>query len=124
MTRYRVLVVEDEPLIAFDIEHMLEALGCDVLGPVARLADALDLAATERFDCAILDVNVRGGRITPVVEMLLVRGVPLLLSTGYSQYALPASLASQALLAKPYTSEQLEHGLRILCSRVTACAGR
>ena len=118
MTRYRVLVVEDEPLIAFDIETMLDSLGCDIVGPVARLSDALDIAATEVFDCAILDINVRGGRITPVAEMLLDRGVPLLLSTGYGQYALPARLASQARLAKPYTSEQLERGLRLLCSQV------
>lgn len=124
MTRHRVLVVEDEALIAFDIVSMLDSLGCDIVGPVARLSDALNIAVNERFDCAILDVNVRGGLITPVAEMLLDRGVPLLLSTGYSESALPAILASQARLAKPYTTEQLERGLRQLCSQVTESKGR
>ena len=119
MTRFRVLVVEDEPLIACVIESMLDSLGCDIVGPVARLSEALNVAATEPFDCAILDVNVRGGLITPVAEMLLDRGVPVLISTGYGEYALPARLASQPRLAKPYTSEQLECGLRSLCSQVT-----
>lgn len=117
-------MVEDEALIAFDIVSMLDSLGCDIVGPVARLSDALNIAVNERFDCAILDVNVRGGLITPVAEMLLDRGVPLLLSTGYSESALPAILASQARLAKPYTTEQLERGLRQLCSQVTESKGR
>ena len=118
MTRYKVLVVEDEPLIAFDIASMLESLGCDMVGPVARLSDALTIVDSEVFDCAILDINVRGGYITPVAEILLDRHVPLLLATGYSEDALPSRLMSQARLAKPYTSEQLEHELRLLCSQV------
>ena len=119
MTRYKVLVVEDEPLIAFDIASTLDLLGCDMVGPVARLSDALRVVQTEAFDCAILDVNVRGGYITPVAEILLERRVPLLLATGYSEYALPGNLISQSRLAKPYTSEQLERELRLLCSQVT-----
>lgn len=118
MTRCKVLVVEDEPLIALDIESMLEWLGCDMVGPVARLSDALKIVETEAFDCAILDINVRGGYITPVAEILLDRHVPVLLSTGYNEYALPSTLTSQARLAKPYTSEQLERELRLLCSHV------
>lgn len=119
MTRCKVLVVEDEPLIAFDIASMLDSLGCDMVGPVARLSDALSIVETEVFDCAILDINVRGGYITPVAEILLDRDVPVLLSTGYSECALPCSLVSQARLTKPYTSEQLERGLRLLCSQIT-----
>jgi two-component SAPR family response regulator len=118
MTRYKVLVVEDEPLIAFDIASMLDSLGCDMVGPVARLSDALKAVETETFDCAILDINVRGGFTTPIAEILLDRHVPLLLATGYSEYALPRTLVGQARLAKPYTSEQLERELLLLCSHV------
>ena len=118
MTRCKVLVVEDEPLIAFDIASMLDSLGCDTVGPVARLSDALSIVETETFDCAILDINVRGGYITPVAEILLDRHVPVLLATGYSDGAIPCTLLGQARLTKPYTSEQLERGLRLLCSQI------
>ena len=124
MTRYKVLVVEDEPLIAFDIASMLDSMECDMVGPVARLSDALKIVETEAFDCAILDINVRGGYITPVAEILMSRHVPLLLATGYSEFALPNTLASQARLAKPYTSEQLELELRRLCSQVSESKDR
>jgi two-component SAPR family response regulator len=119
MTRHKVLVVEDEPVLALDIASMLDSLGCDMVGPVARLSDALNVVDTETFDCAILDVNLRGEYITPVAEVLLDRHVPVLLSTGYSDCALPKLLVSQPRLAKPYTSEQLERAVRLLCSQVS-----
>lgn len=118
MTRHKVLVVEDEWYLAFDIESMLDSLGCDIVGPVASVSDALNIVETEAFDCAILDMNVRGGYITPVADILMDRHVPILLATGYGDYALPSNLMSQARLAKPYTAEQLERALRLLCSQV------
>jgi CheY-like chemotaxis protein len=120
MTRHKVLVVEDEPVLALDIASTLDSLGCDMVGPVARLSDALSVVATETFDCAILDVNLRGECITPVADILLDRHVPLLLSTGYSDLALPKQLVSQPRLAKPYTSDQLECALRLLCSQAAS----
>lgn len=118
LRKYKVLVVEDEPLVAMVIEDMLESLGCTVVGPVAQLAEALDLAQHNDCDCAILDVNVRGGSITPVADAFIKKGVPILLASGYSESALPAHLARHARLTKPYTSEQLEDGIRCLFLRV------
>ena len=58
LTGFRVLVVEDEMLIAFDIEATLLALGCKVIGPMASLKDALHAASFDLFDAAILDVTI------------------------------------------------------------------
>lgn len=118
MSRTKVLVVEDEPLIAIDIETVLESLGCDIVGPTAFLAEAFDLATRESFDCAILDVNVRGGPITPVAQLLNERGIPVLITTGYSDWALAEALTNVPRLQKPYTTEQLEDEVRLLRARV------
>ena len=69
----RVLVVEDEMLIAVLIEEMRQGLGCHVVGPVSRLDAALRLAHEEPLDAAILDVRIRGGQVYPVAEELLAR---------------------------------------------------
>ena len=105
------------------IEDMLESLGCTCVGPVAELKEAMKLASGDSCDCAILDVNIRGGNITPVVEVLLGQGVPLLLASGYGDSTLPANLATQMRLSKPYTSSQLEDCIGVLCNRVSELRG-
>lgn len=77
----RILVVEDEPLIAMMVEDMLAELGA-VIGPAGSLAEAL-LLAEEQIDAALLDVNLEGERVYPVAERLTVRGVPFVIATGY-----------------------------------------
>jgi DNA-binding response OmpR family regulator len=114
----RVLVVEDEPLIAMVIEAALETIGCEIVGPVAKLDEAIDLANRASFDCAILDVNIRGGHVYPVADLLMKRGLPILLASGYGEWTLPAHLLGEKRLEKPYTSEQLEVEIRLLCARV------
>ena len=78
----RVLVVEDEAIIAGMIEDMLTELGAIVVGPAGTLAKAVELAEREPIDAAMLDVNIRSERIDPVVETLRGRGVPFVLATG------------------------------------------
>jgi DNA-binding response OmpR family regulator len=118
----RVLVVEDEPMIALMIEDAIAALGCEMVGPISSLDEALEAAGREDFDCALLDVNIRGGHVFPVADLLLARGTPFLLSTGYSRSYLPDPLSAAPMLAKPYTSEQLETGIDTLCRRVRDAA--
>ncbi len=115
---FRVLVVEDEPLIAMVVEDALEALGCEIVGPIAQLDEALDAAGRGNFDCAILDVNIRGGLTYPVATLLVERGYPILLATGYRSGSLPENLSQEGCLAKPYSSTQLEREIRQLCDRV------
>ena len=79
-----VLVVEDEALIAWDLESTLNAAGLYVLGPVASVQAALALLRTSRPDAAILDVNLQGELVTPVARELRNMNVPFVLSTAYN----------------------------------------
>lgn len=115
--RPRVLVVEDEYLLAMEIEEAVRALGGEVVGPVAKLDDGLALASHETFDCAILDVNIRGGNVYPLADMLLERGLPVVLASGYSDWMLPQNLQGQQRLVKPFTSLQLQAEIRGLLAR-------
>ena len=103
-----MLVVEDEMLIALDIEATLHALGCGVIGPMASLKNALRAATFEMFDAAILDVTIRTEFVYPVAEKLLQRGIPFALASGYGQWALPEPMRAHPRLTKPFTTEQLE----------------
>ena len=86
----RVLLVEDENLVALLLEDMLAELGHTVVGPVARLDKALETAQREAFDVAILDVNINGEDSYPIAEALAARGIPFVFSTGYGKKSLPA----------------------------------
>ena len=114
---FRVLVVEDEPLIGMDIEYAVERLGHEVVGPIAELDKALDLAANALLDCAILDINIRGGLSYPVADILINRGLPVLLLSGYSERTLPERLHEVARLSKPFAEAQLDKEIRDLCAR-------
>ena len=106
----RILVVEDEALIAVMVEDMLTDMGSVVVGPAATIEQALALARSEEIDGAVLDVNVRGERIDPVADALSARGVPMLFATGYGEVRL-ASGAAATVIDKPYTQEKLARGL-------------
>jgi two-component SAPR family response regulator len=111
----RVLVVEDETLIAVLIEDILGAMQCEIVGPTGKLETALELARDGVFDIAILDVTIRGGKVYPVAEQLLARGKPFVLASGYGDWALPDSLRHQRRLTKPFTPAELEEQVRLLC---------
>ena len=123
VARLRVLVVEDEPLIGMDIEDAVAGLGHEVVGPITELDEALDLATIAALSCAILDINILGGNSYPVADMLLKRGVPVLLLSGYRQETLPVRLHEEARLPKPFTGAELAKEIRALCDRA-AGAGR
>jgi DNA-binding NtrC family response regulator len=106
----RILVVEDEALIAVMVEDMLVEMGGEVVGPAATVDDALEMARDEMLDAAVLDVNVRGRRIDPVAEALMARGVPVLFATGYGEVRL-ASGAAVTVIDKPYTQDKLSRGI-------------
>ena len=110
----RVLVVEDDMLIAIYITEVLQDLGCVVVGPVSKLDAALRIADDEAMDAAILDVNIRGGHVFPVAERLRARGVPFALASGYGDWALPEAFRNQPRLTKPFTYEELEAQVRLL----------
>jgi CheY-like chemotaxis protein len=113
----RVLFVEDETLIAVLIEEALQDLGCIVVGPVAKLEVALALARTETLDAAVLDVNIRGGDVFPVAELLRSRAIPFVLATGYGDWALPEAFRHQPRLGKPFTLQALTNSVSRLLGK-------
>jgi len=107
----RVLVVEDEGVIAMLLEDMLETLGCEIAGSLARLEQAHTAASTVSADVALLDVNLNGQPVFPVAATLVERGIPFVFSTGYGPTGIPSHLASHPVLSKPYGIKELECAL-------------
>ena len=103
----RVLVVEDEFMVAVLVEDLLAEQGCVVVGPFARVSDALAAAAQEHVDLAILDVNIDGLDVFPVAEVLDERGVPFVFVTGYGAAAIPKDRPSWEACSKPFRFDVL-----------------
>lgn len=110
----RVLLLEDEPIIAMSVEDMLVDLGCVVIGPALSAAEADTLARNEQLDAALLDINMGDGASFPVASILRKRGIPFSFATGYGRTGVPADLGDVSVLAKPYTQEALVTILRLL----------
>lgn len=104
----RVLVLEDEPLIAMLLCDWLAEMGCEIMGPARTVADALDLVRAQKPAGAILDVSVGGGDCRPVADHLQHQGVPFAFATGHAACRLTAGYAQAALLAKPYDYATLQ----------------
>jgi DNA-binding response OmpR family regulator len=106
MTGKRVLIAEDEAIVADMLELVLQEQGISVVGPAGTVAAALSLAQVEELDAAILDVNLRGELVDPVVEALRSRGVPMIFATGYGTGV--SVLAERSIiLTKPYSPSRL-----------------
>jgi DNA-binding response OmpR family regulator len=104
----RVLVVEDEFLAALATADFLKSVGCDVVGPAARLGAALHLARSEPLDLAVLDMNLAGEMVWPVAEALRSRNVPFLFLTACSAWnVVPPAFADSLCLAKPLEEHRL-----------------
>ena len=94
-------------LVAFLIEDYLTELGHSVVGPVTRLDRALDVARSESFDCAILDINLSGQQSFPVAQLLAERGIPFIFASGYWKAGLVPEFVERPVLQKPFTLECL-----------------
>jgi DNA-binding response OmpR family regulator len=103
----KVLVVEDEYLVATLMEDMLESAGCVVAGPIPRLAQAVDAASSEACDVAVLDINLAGERVYPVADILARRSVPFVFVTGYGVNTLPPEYAKRPRICKPFRIAEL-----------------
>lgn len=107
-----VFVVEDEAIVALNLETMLEDLGCRTIGPVMRFdrAEAM-IEAGITADAAILDVNVGGRKVFPLADRLAQTGMPLVFATGYGHAGLPSQWHSRPIVQKPYTMENIARAL-------------
>lgn len=109
----RVLIVEDESLVAMLIETILEDLGGEAVGPLASVEEALSfLKAAPAIDAALLDVNLAGRHVFPVAEALEAAGVPVVFSTGYGEGGLPEAWRGRPTVQKPFTEAGLRAALQ------------
>lgn len=108
----RVLVAEDEFLVSMLLEEMLDDMGCEVVGPYSTLSAALEGSRSERYDVAVIDLNLAGERADPVIAELAARAVPLAIASG--GYEPGNGHVPTALLDKPYSSAQLTQTMQVL----------
>ena len=114
----RVLIVEDEPLVAMDMEAELASLGLDVIGPVSTVASAARAIDETPLDAALLDANLHGEPVERIAEALTRKGVPFAFATGYGREALPVAFRGAPVLAKPFDNQRLAAMLvRLLAPR-------
>jgi CheY-like chemotaxis protein len=108
----RVLIVEDELMIRMLLEGMLTDLGHSVAAEAGGLDEAISLAKQAEFDLAVLDVNLNGIPVTPVVEILIARGVPFIFASGYGQRGLPEAYRTAPILQKPFQVDALQEAIQ------------
>ncbi|GJE45737.1 response regulator [Methylobacterium soli] len=102
LTGRRILLVEDEYFLADDLRRLFEASGAEVIGPVARLQEALDLVTgTARIDGAVLDINLWDEMAYPVADALHDRNVPFVFATGYDKGVIPRRYEAVRRCEKP-----------------------
>jgi CheY-like chemotaxis protein len=103
----RILVVEDETIVALFIEDLLIELGHEVAGVVSRLEEAMARADDGSFDFAILDVHLAGKEVFPFADALVRRGVTFVFATGYGRFGIPEHLRNRPTLQKPFRPDEL-----------------
>lgn len=103
----RILIVEDEMLVAMFIEDTIRDLGHDVLGPAMRLETALDAAENEDFDFAVLDINLAGKTSFPVADRLRERQIPFMFASGYGAAGLTDPYRGSPIVQKPFSPERM-----------------
>lgn len=111
---HRVMIVEDEFLLALTLEDDLRDAGAVPLGPYAALAETLAAIEKENFDLAVLDINLDGEMSYPAADALIARGVPFVLLTGYAGTSLPERFRECPRLSKPYDVAGLIETIREL----------
>lgn len=113
-SKRRVLLIEDEALVAMLLERMLVRLGCEVSATVGQVDEAIEAAKAGDFDLALVDVNLRGVMAWPVADVLEARGIPFAFVTGYGAIVSAPAHFNVPVLQKPFRSQDLEALLRRL----------
>jgi CheY-like chemotaxis protein len=107
MTGKRILIIEDEVLLAMDMQHHLKKAGAAEIEYAATEKEALGLLKQRDWDAVVADANLHGRSIATLAAVLRERGVPFVIVTGYARETLPPELAAEAFLAKPFSPVQL-----------------
>lgn len=114
MSELRILIVEDEPLVAFDLADIVEDCRCVVVGPAGSCSAAMDLLGSQRVDAAILDLILGDGHCNTVADALTAKSIPWALATGFDVRALHSRYQSVPILTKPFLPDDVARLLRAL----------
>lgn len=114
----RMMIVEDETMVAMMVEDLLETFGCEVVAVAGTVKQALEFVATENvtIDGAILDVNIGGEKVFPVADALAARGISFIFATGYGASGIDPGFEEHPVIAKPFRVAALN---QILISTLT-----
>lgn len=113
----RILIVEDEILIAMLLEDIVTDLGHVPVGPMMRLQPALSAAESADVDFAILDINLAGQQSFPVADRLMERGIPFMFASGYGQAGTGGLYPGVPVIQKPYDPGQIASGMTLIQQR-------
>jgi CheY-like chemotaxis protein len=113
----RVLIVEDEAIIAMTAEDMLEQLGCVTAASVATFSEAMKAAEQGGFDVALLDINLNGTLSLPVADRLRDTGIPFVFTTGYGSAGTGPGHRAVPVVAKPYRTEAIAAAIALALNR-------
>jgi CheY-like chemotaxis protein len=111
LSNRKVLVVEDEMMIAMLIEDMLDELGCKLVGPATNVPRALELIGKERVEVAVLDLNLDGKDTYAIADALRQKNVPFIFATGYGSTGMRPEYGDRPVLQKPFQAKDLETAL-------------
>jgi PAS domain S-box-containing protein len=111
-SKKRIFLVEDEALIGIMMRDLLTEFGLSVIGPVHSVKEGMSVIATQNFDCAILDLNLRGEQVYPLAQALAEKSIPFVFATGYDSEAVDHAYSAVRVLQKPIARDDLEDALR------------
>jgi CheY-like chemotaxis protein len=118
-SRTKVLIVEDEPLIAILAEDMIEELGYEVVGAAHSVLEALSALLEHRPEIALLDIKLRSENSLPIAELCRQLGIGVAFTTGYSPQDIPDDCGNAPILAKPYSVHELQRALEMVAPPVS-----
>ena len=118
--KHRILVVEDEAMISMLLEDMVLDCGGEIVGPVAKFDDALELAHKAEFGVAVLDLNLNGTLSYPIADVIRERGIPVIFATGYGANGLLDRFRDCPTLQKPFSQQDFAQAVAAACRKQTA----
>ncbi|AZG86847.1 response regulator [Pseudomonas syringae pv. pisi str. PP1] len=107
----KVLLVEDETMLAMLMEMLLEDLGFATAYHASTLNEGIEYARNGEYDLAILDINIIGGNSFPIAAAIADRGIPFMFCSGYGRLGIPETWLDRRCVAKPFSAEQLSEAL-------------
>jgi CheY-like chemotaxis protein len=110
----RILIVEDQIILALHVADVVEAMGCEPVGPVGSVSAALPIALRETLAAALLDIRLTDQAVGPVADVLQRRAIPFAFMTAYTRLHLPAAHRGRPFLCKPFTDDELRAAVATL----------